>query len=195
MRRLLVLVGAILLGGCAAAPGPGRFTIESGHYAEAFDAAREVLRSMRFVLERVDAREGVITTRPKPTAGLVTPWDREQSSLTQEGEDFLNRQQRRVRISFAPQGLTREDLTEPWADLRAHAGPIDASVRVVVDRLYSPNWRVQSASLAQSRHAIDPALVRRHMQPGYAVAVRRDEALERRLAQRIRDRLAQAPNR
>src|SRR5438128_989361 len=71
-------------------------------YAEAFDTARQTLRDTGFILERVDARAGVITTQPKTTAGLLTPWDREQTSFGQDLEDLFQRHQRIVRVEFEP---------------------------------------------------------------------------------------------
>ena len=75
MRAFLLLISVLVLSGCATSR-PAEFATAPGGYAAAFDAAREVLREFRFELERVDARSGIITTRPKATAGLATLWDR-----------------------------------------------------------------------------------------------------------------------
>lgn len=94
---LVLCVGG--LAGCST-PTAQSVAIPAGRYREAFDAARTVLREYRFDLDRVDARAGLITTAAKPTAGLATPWDLEQSSISQEWEDLINQQQRRVTVSF-----------------------------------------------------------------------------------------------
>ncbi len=89
----LTLLGALaaLLPGCGTTPRPATaLPIPSGRYAEAFDAAREALRDLRFDLERVDARLGVITSRPHATDGLATPWDLDQTSSRQEVQDLMH---------------------------------------------------------------------------------------------------------
>ncbi|TVQ62020.1 MAG: hypothetical protein EA378_06015 [Phycisphaerales bacterium] len=99
---LVWLAGAWSLGGCAGGAGSTgpSVTLPGDRYAEAFRETRNLLLGQGFVLERVDAREGVITTRAKGTAGLATPWDREQASLRHEMRDTLNRHQRAVRVEF-----------------------------------------------------------------------------------------------
>src|SRR5688500_8446844 len=105
MPRALILIVLALLGGCGSSKMlPSTFAVDAGRYGEAFDAAREVLRAARFDIDRVDAGGGVISTEPKRSAGLATPWDREQSTMGQEFEDLLNHQQRTVRITFEPAG-------------------------------------------------------------------------------------------
>src|SRR5262245_24222130 len=124
--RWPVLLLLLLLPGCAAR-GPTTFTVPAGEYAKAFDSARDILRGHRFELERIDAQGGVITTQPKSTVGLATPWDREQSTLHQEFDDLFNQQRRVVRITFEP-AVPTDDLTQA-------TGPLNAQVEVVVYRL------------------------------------------------------------
>ena len=61
-----------------------RIELQAANYEEVFSAAREVLAKYRFGINRIDASRGVITSFPKRTAGLASPWDREQSTLGQE---------------------------------------------------------------------------------------------------------------
>ena len=118
-------------------------TIETGEATGALviDAAREVLMEYRFALDRVDARRGVVTTHPKRTAGLATPWDREQSGLDQEWEDLFNEQRRVVRVEFD---------RDPDSGDGAITG---ARVQVEILRTRRPGWRVEAESVRLSSHA------------------------------------------
>lgn len=194
----------------------GAYAGESG----AFDLARDVLREEGFILDRVDAAAGIITTRPKTTAGLATPWDAEQSSAEQEIDDLANRQQRTVRITFEPverasattaPATTTPTLTVPtapgiaaatsgtseptadevgWTDLRQASlsqtsGEMRMSVRVIVERLNRPGWRVNPVSVRLSTYAIDTDLRQRGLSYQYAVARNNDMELAKRLADEI----------
>lgn len=152
--------------------------IDAGRYDAAFDAARQVLRDQGFVLERVDAAAGVITTREKTTAGIATPWDREQSSVEQEVADLLQRQQRVVRITFdrTAAGLAAERVA--------------MSVDVTVLRVHQPGFKIEPEAIRQSSFFFDPALGSRGLQPNYAVAVEQDVALADRITCSIRQRIA-----
>jgi len=181
-----LLLGLSLgLGGCAS-NGPTELAVEPGDYSFAFDAARHVLRDARFELERVDARQGTITTASKPTAGLATPWDVEQQTIGQEMEDLIEHQQRKVRITFEPAGGAAA------SDLIDDPKPTVMRVRVVIERVNRPNWRVDSTSIRLSTYAWDPALGEREMQPRYDVAIAEDSEFAARLVGQIKSRLAQA---
>lgn len=185
-------VGAGLAGGCATRTEPVEIALAPGAYPLAFDAAREVLRDARFQLERVDGRAGVVATRAKTTGGLLTPWDGEQATLRDEVDDAMNRQQRRVRVTFHRVGADGVVESEPPldVDLRADPGPMVMRVRAVVERVHEPGWRVETSSINLSTSASDPALYRRGMQPSYAVAEREDARLSNRLADRMTRALA-----
>jgi hypothetical protein len=190
VRTALALALAALLAGCAAPrPEEAFFAIEPGRYADAFAAAKDVLASCRFELERVDARAGVLTTRAKPTSGLATPWDEEQTSFLMEWEDLLNRQLRRVRVTFRP----ALPAPEPPPDLRLFDGPIAATVEVVIDRRRRPGWRVESTSIRLSSFTRDPALVDRGLWPTYDVPFTQDDRFAAVLGRRIAARLVGAP--
>ena len=135
-------------------------------YAAGFEAAVDTLRAMRFELDRIDAAAGIVTTLPKGTAGLATPWDAEQSSLSDETEDLLHDQRRTVRVTFAPDRRGFEVLA--WVERRVSVGD-----------------RPDPTSVRLGSRAQDPALAARGMWPSYYAPVRRDPALERRLAAAI----------
>ncbi len=168
IRPLLIAACSLALPlvGCASVPEGAR--TESAMAPEAypglFDASREVLARRRFTLDRVDAARGVITTLPKRTAGLATPWDTEQSSLSQEAQDLVHQQERIARVTFEP----------PEA-------PTRVLVEVVVHRVRRPNWRVETDAIRLSTHARDPLGVSAGQRPEGRQAIEED----RRLAARI----------
>ncbi|MFM9995808.1 MAG: hypothetical protein ACKVU4_08410 [Phycisphaerales bacterium] len=188
--RGLLAVAAIgiacaVLPGCSGARGTGpAFDVPAAEFAAAFAAAKGALVDASFELDRVDARAGVITTVPKPTSGLATPWDGEQSSLGQEFEDLLNRHYRRVRVTFEPAGAEGAGGAVP-ADLRAGGVATRCTVSVTIDRIRRPGWRVETSSIRLSSTSLDPEIVQRGMSPQYAVPMARDDRLARRLASSI----------
>jgi hypothetical protein len=148
-----------------------------------FDLSRDVLRDEGFVLERVDAEAGVITTRPKSTAGLATPWYSDQSTAYQEIEDLGNRDQRTVRITFEPRDAGTIDTSGP--DLRAFDCGMTMTVRVIMERVNRPGWRVNTSSVRLSTYCVDTDLRDRGISYEYAVARQDDQALAARLADEI----------
>jgi hypothetical protein len=187
LRPLAYAFAAALLAGCASTPGTPDFAVAPGQYGAAFEAARDTLTSQRFLIDRVDAAAGVITTSPKATAGLATPWDEEQTTLDQEWEDLLNDQQRRIRITFEPAGAPPEGA---GTDLRQVQAPITGHVEVVVDRTQHTGWRLETTGLRYSSITEDPALRRRAMWPSYVVPFSQDPLYAGRIADEIRKRLA-----
>lgn len=196
----LALAAAALLGGCGSTPRPATaLPIPAGRYEEAFNAARESLRDLRFDLERVDARLGVITSRPHATDGLATPWDRDQSTMRQEVEDLAHEQRRRVRISFVspidaakpppPAGqaatLPLQDAPAP-RDLVDQRGGLTMRVEVAVLRTQRPGWRVNANSVRGSSFSYDPGQAASAEQAEYETPVGHDEALAGRLVERVR---------
>lgn len=201
---LVLLAVAAGLSGCAS-KAPTELTVDPANYSATFDAARHVLRDAKFDLERVDAREGVITTTAKATAGLATPWDSEQQTAGQEMEDLLQHQQRKVRITFEPaenpaatggaaaQAGTAQQpgAPSPASDLLDDPRPTTMRVHVVIERINRPNWRVDSTSIRMSSYAWDPALAEREMQPRYETAIAEDADFAGRLVELIRARAGQ----
>ncbi len=172
MHGLLgVLAAALALGGCQAS-GEARFEIAPGAFETAFDASRQALREYQFELERVDATEGVITTAPKASAGIATPWHREQSTLGQEFNDLLNQHERAIRIEFVP---------VPADASQASSGVI----RATVFRLQSPGVRPASRTIGSTTTTLDPKLIERGIWAGQLVPSGEDPDLAVRLARRI----------
>lgn len=205
-RLILLLSLACLLTGCASrSPNAsgigGRFVTEPGAYAAAFDIARDELAGMGFAINRVDAYSGVISTRPKASGGLATPWDREQASFQSEIADLMHPQQRLVRISFIPESaVSRIPTDEPVTQITGEGAPISIEetsrtepivgvIEVVIERVYRPYTRVSRVNVLSTSQTRDPSLQRRGMERSFTVVTQRDHALEDKLASRIASRL------
>lgn len=170
----MTLIGMMLLGGCAV-KGTGAFDVGAGGYDRAFEASKQVLRDYRFTLERVDAQQGVITTRDKTSAGLSSPWDTQQSTLGQEFEEFLNQEYRVARVRF-----------EGAAEGGGRAGQVE----VIVYRRHVPNLRLSSKTWQTAMAATDPLLMARGVGAAYNVPTERDSRLEARIARAIEKEIA-----
>lgn len=169
MFRVFLLV-VLVLGGCSA-KGTGAFKVAPDGYAKSFEAAKVALHAAQFPLERVDAEQGVITTQDKASAGWGSPWDSQQSTLSQETADLLNQQLRRVRVTF---------------DATRGAGQVE----VTILRTQSPGVRVSSKTWRTVSVAVDPALTAKGIPAAYSVPTRRDSRLEARIARDIERRAA-----
>lgn len=206
---LAAACAAIPATGCASrAPKSAEFGVPSAQYDRAINAAREVLLEARFEIDRIDAAAGVITTQAKTSAGLLAPWDADQTTLDQEIADATSTHRRRVRITFEPAAVDRREAAlAPSAanpihvgdrfaapgtiDLRAADLALTARVEVFVDRARRPGTRLETESIRTSSTAIDPSLSARRMNPEFDTTVDHDHLLAGRLAERIRQRLAQ----
>ena len=186
--------------GCASAPREGDSPLVTEEYASSFAAVQDVLREYRFELERIDARHGVITTRSKPTAGLVTPWDREQTTTRQEVEELINQELRMVRVEFLPAGIepsTRPTLTPANTaeadldDLRSQQQPLRIAVLVNIMRVHRPGRQLSTKSIRSSTIYADPELWQRGLAPMSVEVLGRDERLESRLLAAIEKKLGQ----
>ncbi len=187
---ITVLGAALFAGACASVPESAEVEIAPGSYARAFDAARDVVRHHRFAIDRVDGAAGVIASFPKQSSGILTPWDTDQSTTSQELDDTFNVQQRRVRVTFEPRGS--ESAGNDGArtvDLRSFPGAMACRFEVVIDRVERPDRRVPTRAVRQGSQAYNPTLRERGMWPTYAVPVSQDPGLAARLAQELREAL------
>lgn len=173
--------------------------VAPGQYAHVFDEMRDTLRDYGFLLERVDAYAGIITTQPKPTAGLARPWDQEQQTLRDEFIDLFHSQERVVRVSFEPAGAAGADdgghdpIFTPHTgedragndgaptDLRAFSGPMTMRVVAVIYRRNLSGGKLNTLSITRSTRFIDEDHEARNML-NYAVAHEQDQLLAQRLA-------------
>lgn len=170
----------------AATTEPAALTVQPAEYPLAFASARDVLRDMGFLLDRVDAQSGVITTQPKGTAGFATPWDREQTSASQEVSDFIQRNRRTIRVDAA----TGDGQASDAADLRASTTPVTLRVSVELSRLHTSGRRVNTLSVTDSTYARDPELEKRNMST-YAVVYAQEPDLAALIVDKIRRRMSE----
>lgn len=176
---------AILLGllvpfaGCASAPKPSEnLSIPAGNYPAAFQAAKDVLRNYEFELDRVDAREGIITTAPRAWSGAATPWLPYSSQPLDAVEGLMQFEQRTARVEFRPASDTAAEI----ADLRDFQGELTAEVTVTVERLYRPGRRVDATSVRLTSFSRDPKSSPRGGPPqAFATEVRQDTPLAARI--------------
>ncbi len=171
-----LMVGCLLmLGACNNA------TVYNGQsYAvggEGFDAdrerligvIREVLTDHRFVIDRVDARRGVVTTAYKTTQGLASPWDGEQGSFKQETADLVNQHERSVRVDIENDG--------------------SVMVSVLVQRVHRPAWRIETESISRSTHAVVIDSQGKRQPARIVTPIGQDGLLAERIGEAIRSKL------
>jgi len=138
-----VCVSCVLAFGMVAVVGCSNSAVYNGA-AYSFDASqtdrervievvRDVLSEYRFVIDRVDARRGVVTTEFKSTQGIVSPWDGEQGSLREESADFVNQHERSVRVEIDDAG--------------------EVIVMVVVQRIHQLGRRIETEAISRSSRA------------------------------------------
>lgn len=142
-------------------------------YEATFDAARDVLREEGFELQRIDALAGVITTRPRESSGLATPWINDGPGALTGVEGMLHHQRRQALVTIG----------------RGDEASLD--VRVVVERIERPGRRIDSASLRSSSRYVDEEWARRGLQPATAAPIARDPEHEARLVSLIERRAAE----
>lgn len=174
------------LTGCASPRGGVSFTVPAERYGQTIDAARETFIDARFVIDRVDARAGIVETQPKHSAGLATPWDGEQTTLKQEWSDLLNQHERVARLIVEPVDASSNDLTSAACELQA-------TVEVIIYRVRRSGWRVETETISRSSHSRDMLGPSRGKPNSFSQPVARDDQLAELLAQRIRERLAIGP--
>jgi hypothetical protein len=149
---------AALVGGCAsqkqAPPEPAPVsvtTIDAGGYARAFDAARDALREQGFTLDRIDARAGVIQTRPAPSSQLRPMLRSFNDRLRRVSESLAHRHRRIGEARFVAQGA------DGAGDLTQWGGSMRLEMRVRVERLHRFDTRVEPVSIrlsSVSSHAL-----------------------------------------
>ena len=197
LRTAALAALALLLSGCKAPVAPRTFTIDAADYAATFDHARETLRDYEFRVARVDARSGVIATQPKPTAGFATPHHREQQTLGQDWQDFVNDQLREVRIWFRPADpdphpdadTARGPALRAEDDLRAATGPIEATIDVTILRRRYPGRQVETEHIGANGIWFSRRLAERQLYPGVTTPLRKDDHFAAALAVEITSRL------
>jgi len=169
---LTVFLG--VAGGCSnsAVYNGHEYTIEAAgsDRERVIEVVREVLSDHRFVIDRVDGRRGVVTTEFKSTQGIVSPWDTEQGSISQESADFVNQHERRVLVSIGDDG--------------------SVVVSVLVQRVHRPGWRIETESISRSTHATVIGTDGRREPSRMVTPIGIDGRLARRIGDEISERLS-----
>lgn len=182
-----VACGASLSGGCTTPPQTTTVTFDAAEYPAVFQAAKDTLREYEFELERVDARLGVITTRPRPWAGLATPWIPFATDAGDAVVGLIQPEQRACRVRFEAESLSNSSDSLA-ADLRASQGPMRATVEVVTLRLERPGRRIGAPSVRMKSQTINPEWAEAGLQPAYVVEAGPDHALAVEIADALNDR-------
>lgn len=177
---------ALLMGACASSPTPTtEGPIPGDRYAEAFAAAKDVLRENHFDLSRVDAARGIIETHPRSSSGLATPWIDHADSFSESVEGLVHRDRRRATVRFVPVRDAAVGVDPALEDQREGERAFRIEVGVEVERTYVLGRRADATSIRLTSRAIDPALVASGVYPVARSAVRVDDALAGRLAMAI----------
>ena len=120
-------------------------------------AAEQTLRSKRYPIDRLDRRNGVITTLPELSQHWFEFWRHDVATVDDWAEASLNNLCRWVQVSLVPvpadgaaaTGLADPD--QPATPLRegdAAADPVRLAVVVYVERLSSPDRQFNSSGAA-----------------------------------------------
>lgn len=199
MKRCSAAIFAVLtlsgFGGCQSPPNhtasdvvaqplAANFDLEFDSYPTAFAATKDVLREAGFTLDRIDAQRGIMTTRPRSSAGIFTPWLDFSESLGGDVESALHAEWRRVRVHVLDR-QTREPLRAGDAPDR-----LSMQLEVIRERVQRPHRRTDPRLIRRTSFARESELVQREMQPGYTVPLDRDVELARRLLQEVERRTA-----
>lgn len=181
LLTLALATGAVQLGACSSPDAGAELTVRTEDYPRAFEATKDLLVRRGFTLERIDADEGVITTRPKPTAGLATPWDHEQSALRDEWSDLMHQHERAVRVRFDP---------PPPPVPGAGGAEVLVSFQVDKLRVVTPGVNPAPASVRLTTTWNDPIAAERGVRRRDRVPVGSDLALANRLGDDLARRLS-----
>jgi hypothetical protein len=188
MRRMMICrsiwaMGAIwLLAGCAERQPPTTagepIVLPSGTTPAAVDAAEDVLVRMDFDIEKADAVNGVVRTRPLRSAQVFEFWRQDNLQLRDAAEANLQTLRKWVEIT-----------------LRRSDGSLAIDCRVRVQRLSLPGSRTASVSQAYQMHSRStPTLQSLRLNPGQKremVWIDQDDdaLLSKRIVEQIADRM------
>lgn len=164
---------------------PSPATIVYPQFAPLFDACEHVVRSHRFIIDRADYRDGLITSDPLVTSQLFEPWRSDVQAMGDSHEATLATIRRTVRVDIV------RDASEGFV----------ASPKVLVERQAAQDRRITNVVLysGQFKRVPNPDDQPRGTKetdqgiyiPGkYWYALGRDVAMEKKLAHEISARLA-----
>lgn len=190
----IALLLAATCPGCASRPAPPRASLppESAQVAywlrqpavatatsDDFDtlwrACRRAVVSRSFRVDRVDFRDGLMTTFPQVSKQLFEPWRNDAGSLPAVIESTLATVRRSVRFEVR----RRDD------------GAYEATPKVVVERYAQTEHRVTAVPRFAELFILDPEDARERQRgtdlpPAYWYAMARDAELEKQLVADVR---------
>jgi hypothetical protein len=168
-----------------AKPAPATVVYDS--FATLFKTCENVARDFGFRIDRVDYREGVLTTVPLESAQIFEPWRPDVQTWDDAKQSTLQSIRRTIRFEF----------------VRHDDGTFDVSPKVLKERQTVQERRITNVALyrgsAGSKKAEDPRDVPHgtketdegfDIPPRYWYAIGRDPVLEQKLAHEISERLA-----
>lgn len=202
MQKHCIIAGiALVLAGCQTAPeaavegDPGhdtrnRLDVTTDSFDRVFLASVDVLRDWRFVVNRKDRRQGIVSAAPRTAAAAFEPWQPDAFRSDRTWDSTVNYQRRRVRIEIAP--------TDPATVVESNGGPVSAyqlNVVCELDRRYYPPQQLTTAAVTKiqftnSRTVRKPVRTEAGVQEAYWQPVGRDGGFERALAAAIMRRAA-----
>ncbi len=189
----LLALGAVT--GCAGPAVDNPIAVSPEEYHQVIAASVEVLRDMRFEVDRQSHRFGVVTTQPRIAPSLAEVWHPENSTWDQMVESTINLQRRKVRVTLEP-AETAPSADEPAGseDLREYM----MRVEVVIERKQTPERQLTSATFAsldfnENRAAGHEILTERGRESEFWRPIGRDPRLEQRLVLAILDRAGERP--
>lgn len=184
---LLLLLPSLLIAGCsrqvveADNPAP----VAADQYEAYFEAATQVLRDNRYVIDRRDYRFGKITTRPQGSPNVLEVWNPQNTTADQAIESTLASEQRRVSVTFTPDN---PDTSPATASQQPQGYFVE--VEVALERRQVPTRRMAGSArrnVFSDLSAPPRALAERGITGSYWEPVGRDPYLEARLIQEITD--------
>jgi hypothetical protein len=166
---------------------PAYATVDAADFEKLFGACEDVSRDFLFKIDRIDYREGVLTTVPLVTAQFFEPWRRDARTDYDMWESSIAATRRTIRFEF------KRQPDESW----------QVVPKVLVERQSISEKRISSVvryrnvftvvgSLRARPYGSREADVGIALPERYWYALRRDEVFERALAEAVKKRLTQS---
>jgi hypothetical protein len=156
---------------------PAEAAVTSGDFQRLWEACANTVRNYQFTLDRQDYRNGVLTTQPVISKQIFEPWRRDAGTFHAIMQSTLDTIRRTIRFDF----------------VRADNGSYIARPKVLVERLSQLQRRITSASeytlvftAPGANTTTDQGVI---IPARYWYAIGRDEAMERDLADSVRDKV------
>ena len=164
---------------------PGVASARAPDFDRLAAACESAARDLLFPIDRVDFREGVVTTEPVVGGQWFEPWRREQQTVADVADSSLATTRRTIRFEFTRGG-------------DGESGTYTVTPKVLVERESAAERRITSASDYRGFFGGGDAFGTRESDRGvlipsrYFYPVGRDAALERKLATMIERRVRRA---